>query len=217
MHVAQNTAKTMKQKCQKPEVWHGSTICQKSEFKGREHILFLSLLAIIDVWWPLMTWLWINSAPRVSERQARPAMLCPRRDWLRSDMLHDSFQRQQPAGPASLPNLHTHSLECQPSVLYWELGLAVLVTGLRWTADGAFCPAAPWGQVERVRETGVFMFHLLPPAPSPPPVPTEAGTDAHDIDFGGGETENQTKETERGHAMAEEKGKWDVMVWKLIS
>lgn len=172
MHVAQNTAKTMKQKCQKPEVWHGSTICQKSEFKGREHILFLSLLAIIDVWWPLVTWLWINSAPRVSERQARPAMLCPRRDWLRSDMLHDSFQRQQPAGPASLPNLHTHSLECQPSVLYWELGLAVLVTGLRWTADGAFCPAAPWGQVERVRETGVFMFHLLPP-----PLPPHRGRD----------------------------------------
>lgn len=172
MHVAQNTAKTMKQKCQKVEVWHGSTICQKSEFKGREHILFRSLLAIIDVWWPLVTWLWINSAPRVSERQARPAMLCPRRDWLRSDMLHDSFQRQQPAGPASLPNLHTHSLECQPSVLYWELGLAVLVTGLRWTADGAFCPAAPWGQVERVRETGVFMFHLLPP---PPPSPQRPG------------------------------------------
>lgn len=211
MHIAQNTAKTMKQKCQKVEVWHGSTICQKSEFKGREHILFCSLLAIIDVWWPLVTWLWINSAPRVSERQARPVMRCPRREWLRSDMLHESFQRQQPAGPASLPNLPTHRLECQPSVLYWELGLAVLGTGLRWTADGAFCPATPWGQVERVRETGVFMFHLLPPPP------TEAGTDAHDIDFGGGETESQTKETERGHAMAGEKGKWDVMVWKLIS
>lgn len=52
----------------------------------------------------------------------------------------------------------------------------------------------------------------VPLVAPPPSLPTEAGTDAHDIDFGGGETENQTKETERGHAMAEEKGKWDVMV-----
>lgn len=68
-------------------------------------------------------------------------------------------QQQQ---PARLPSFPAHLLACQPRCALWELGLAVLVTGLRWTADGAFCPSAPRGQVERVRETGVFMFHLLP-------------------------------------------------------
>lgn len=73
-------------------------------------------------------------------------------------------QQQQ---PARLPSFPAHLLACQPRCALWELGLAVLVTGLRWTADGAFCPSAPRGQVERVRETGVFMFHLLPPPPHP--------------------------------------------------
>ena len=70
--------------------------------------------------------------------------------------------------PASLPGLPTHRLECQPTVLYWDLGLAVMVIGLRWAVDGAFCLAAPWGQVEGVKETGVFMFHLLPLTPPSP-------------------------------------------------
>lgn len=123
-------------------------------------------------------------------------------------------QQQQPAGPTSRPNVPTHRLECQPSVLYWELGLAVLVTGLRWTADGAFCPAAPWGQVERVRKTGVFMFHLLPPL-LPTSLPKRPGQMPRTLILGGkAEMENQTKEK---NGMEGEKGKCDVMVWKLIS
>lgn len=43
----------------------------------------------------------------------------------------------------SIPRL---CLECQPNWAYRELGLAVPATGLRWTADGSFCPAAPRGK-----------------------------------------------------------------------
>lgn len=48
-------------------------------------------------------------------------------------------------------------------------------------------PSAQWSHggrytVERVRETGVFMFHLLSPTTST--TSTEARTDAHNIDFG---------------------------------
>ena len=98
-----------------------------SEFKGREHILFRSLLAIIDVWWPLVTWLWINSAPRVLERQACPAVWCPRRDWLWSDMLHASFQRQQPAGrpvcPISPHTVWSVSPVCSTGSWAWQCWL----------------------------------------------------------------------------------------------
>eukprot|EP00064_Thunnus_orientalis_P005611 superscaffoldBa00000559_g5625 len=90
-----------------------------------------------------MTLLWIDSAPCAWEHQARPAVWSPRRDWLWFDMLHVSLQHSSSKSQSAGQPAPTHRLECQPSVFYWELGLAVLATGLRWTADGAFCPTAP--------------------------------------------------------------------------
>lgn len=44
--------------------------------------------------------------------------------------------------------------------------LAGLLTGLRWAADGAFCPATP-GVEGGGEGTGAFMFHLLSLCPPP--------------------------------------------------
>lgn len=55
----------------------------------------------------------------------------------------------------SQPSLHPSlCLEYQPGWAHWELGSAVLTTGLRWTADGSFCPAAPRGQARPGRGVG---------------------------------------------------------------
>lgn len=55
----------------------------------------------------------------------------------------------------SQPSLHPSlCLEYQPGWAHWELGSAALTTGLRWTADGSFCPAAPRGQARPGRGVG---------------------------------------------------------------
>lgn len=114
-----------------------------------------SLKALSTFRCPLMTCLGIDWPPCAWELQACPAMQSHRWDWLWFDRHQTSFQHNS--------SLHTHSLECHSSGLYWEVGLAVLVTGLRWAADGAFCPAAPM----RAGREGLFMFHLLPPSQHP--------------------------------------------------
>ena len=148
---------------EKVEAWCGRPICQNGSLKA------LSTFCYALSWLSLMcgglSWLWIDSAPCAREREARPAVGSPRRDWRWFDMLHASLQNGSSSSqPASKPAQRPHSpFGVSAQCVCRELGLAVLVTGLRWTADGALCPAAPWGQLERGRETGVFMFHLLPP------------------------------------------------------
>lgn len=102
--------------------------CQKSQVKGTEHILLHSFSAIIDVWRPLMTWLWIDSAPRAWERQACPAVRSPRRGWLRSDTLRAPLQLwwrwRQPAGrPASPHAVWSVSPACSTGSRVWQCRL----------------------------------------------------------------------------------------------
>lgn len=61
----------------------------------------------------------------------------------------------------------------------------MLLTGLRWTADGAFCPLTPGGHTERVGGGGggdrcVYVPLVVPPTITPsthlhPPLPSAQG------------------------------------------
>lgn len=66
---------------------------------------------------------------------------------------------------ASRPDIPpAQRLECQPVSPTGSRVLAVLLTGLRWTADGAFCPVTPWGHTERVGgDRCVYVPLVAPP------------------------------------------------------
>lgn len=121
-------------------------------------------------------------------------------------MLPTSLSRSSSSQLAHPVSPHTiWSVRQLYSVGIW--GLAELVSGLRWTTNGAFCPAAPWGQVERVNEAGVFMFHVLPPPP------LYRGQDAYNSECGEVE-EGKSNNRKRDKGFL--KGKCDVIVWKCI-
>ncbi|CAB1319734.1 unnamed protein product, partial [Coregonus sp. 'balchen'] len=90
------------------------------------------------------------------ERVARVRMLCPIGEGgrgvphfpLKLDSIFVSYLLTELAHPVIHPSGYfllppSLCLEYQPGWAHWELGSAALTTGLRWTADGSFCPAAP--------------------------------------------------------------------------
>lgn len=101
---------------------------------------------------PSLTWrsascrLWIDASLRVPECEARPAMRNPRRAGcgLICRMMSSSTAAASQPAPVS-----PHTIWIFSPALYWEPGLAVLVTGLRRTTDGPFCSASLCEQVEK--------------------------------------------------------------------
>lgn len=92
--------------------------CQKSQFKGTEHIL-CSPLAITDVWRPLVTWLRIDTDPRALGASG-PVQPCSR-DRLWFDTLRTSLKQQPATGqPARYPPRTAFGVSA--SEPYWEQG-----------------------------------------------------------------------------------------------
>lgn len=158
---------------------------QKSQFEGTEHILSPPpSFAIADVRRPLVTWLRIDSDPRasgvsgLSSRAAETACGLTRSalPWSRSagqQQPATGRASSQPASQPAQPAWYSHTLfGVSAREPCWEQGLAVLLTGLRWTADGAFCPLTPGGHTERVGVWGRqvrLCSTCCPPHYHPPP------------------------------------------------
>lgn len=183
----------------------------KSQFKVTEHTVPRSLTAIIDVWWPLMTSAVDRFSPPSPRASGPSSRVGPQESLLWFDMLRASLQHSsQPADqPASLSDIPTHTVwSVSPVSSTGSAAWQCWLRGSDGPADGAFCPAAPWGQVERESETGVFMFHLLPPS-VPPRCPWHWF-------WRKGKKKIRQKKTKGTNDGGGGEGKCDVMEWKLI-
>lgn len=186
-----NLTKADKQKTTMTAFWKATVERQhqKAQLKGTEHIPSppLSRLLLLSLMCEASCDLAADRFRPASLGSVGPVQPCSR-DSLRFDTLCTSLEsRRQPAAasdwpsfqPASQPAWYSYTLfGVSAREPCWERGLAVWLTGLRWTADGAFCPLTPGGHTEKVgvgnggRQVRLCSTCCPPPPTTQPPTTT---------------------------------------------